>query len=158
MSIEKVKEYFKNYGIEDKILEFDVSSATVYLAAEALNCEPCRIAKSLSFNVDGNAIIIVTAGDAKIDNSKYKNFFLKKAKMLTPDEVIEKIGHAVGGVCPFAVKEGVTVYLDESMKRFDTVFPAAGSAGSAVKLTCDELYESSQAAEWVDVCKIPENE
>ena len=153
MSIEKVKEYFKNYGIEDKILEFDVSSATVYLAAEALNCEPCRIAKSLSFNVDGNAIIIVTAGDAKIDNSKYKNFFLKMAKMLTPDEVIEKIGHAVGGVCPFAINDGVKVYLDKSLTRFNTVFPACGSSNSAIELTIQELEKYSNYLEWIDVCK-----
>lgn len=156
MSIEKVREYFKGYGIEDKILEFPVSSATVELAAKALNTEGCRIAKTLSFSVNEDPILIVTAGDAKIDNKKYKAFFGAKAKMLSFDEVEEKIGHAVGGVCPFAINDGVTVYLDESIKRFPTVFPACGSSNSAIELTPDELEKYSNFVEWIDVCKLPE--
>ncbi|MBE5927186.1 MAG: YbaK/EbsC family protein [Lachnospiraceae bacterium] len=153
MAIEKVKEYFKQYGIEDKIQEFDVSSATVELAAEALSCEPCRIAKTLSFMVDGKAILIVAAGDAKIDNPKYKAQFSTKAKMLTPDEAVELIGHAVGGVCPFGINDGVIVYLDESLKRFETVFPACGSSNSAIEFTIEELEKYSNYTEWIDVCK-----
>lgn len=156
MSIEKVREYFKGYGIEDKILEFPVSSATVELAAKALNTEGCRIAKTLSFSVNESPILIVTAGDAKIDNKKYKTFFGAKAKMLSFDEVEEKIGHAVGGVCPFAINEGVKVYLDESIKRFPTVFPACGSSNSAIELTPAELEKYSNFIEWIDVCKLPE--
>ena len=157
MSIEKVRAYFKGYSIEDKILEFPVSSATVELAAKALNTEGCRIAKTLSFSVNDSPILIVTAGDAKIDNKKYKTFFGAKAKMLSFEEVEEKIGHAVGGVCPFAVNEGVKVYLDESIKRFETVFPACGSSNSAIELTPYELEKySSFFIEWVDVCKLPE--
>jgi len=156
MSIEKVKEYFKSRGMEDRVLEFDVSSATVELAAEALHCEPCRIAKTLSFSVAGNPILIVAAGDAKIDNHKYKAKFSAKAKMLTPDEAVELIGHAVGGVCPFAVNDGVVVYLDESLKRFETVFPACGSSNSAIELTIPELEKYSGFTEWVDVCKLRE--
>ena len=153
MSIEKVRDYFNSYGIEDKIQEFDVSSATVELASKALNCEPCRIAKTLSFIVNGNAILIVTAGDMKIDNSKYKAQFSTKAKMLKADEVTELVGHSVGGVCPFAVKDGVKVYLDESLKRFETVFPACGSSNSAIELTIPELEKYSSFESWVDVCK-----
>ncbi|MCH5193484.1 MAG: YbaK/EbsC family protein [Oscillospiraceae bacterium] len=153
MAIEKVREYFKNYGIEDRIQEFDVSSATVQLAAEALNCEPCRIAKTLSFMVSEKPVLIVAAGDAKIDNPKYKARFGTKAKMLTPDEVEERIGHGVGGVCPFAVNSDVTVYLDESLKRFQTVFPACGSSSSAIELTIEELEKYSSFTDWVDVCK-----
>lgn len=157
MSIEKVKEYFKGYGIEDKISELPVSSATVELAAKALNTEGCRIAKTLSFSVYNSPILIVTAGDAKIDNKKYKAFFGAKAKMLSFDEVEEKIGHAVGGVCPFAINAGVKVYLDESIKRFPTVFPACGSSNSAIELTPDELEKYSACfVEWIDVCKLPE--
>lgn len=156
MSIERVKEYFKTYGMEDNILEFPVSSATVELAAQALNCEPCRIAKTLSFSVNDSAILIVTAGDAKIDNKKYKAFFGAKAKMLSHDEVTEKIGHAVGGVCPFAVNDGVKIYLDISLKRFTTVFPACGSSNSAIELTPLELEKYSSYSEWIDVCKLPE--
>ena len=156
MSIEKVRAYFKGYGIEDKILEFPVSSATVELAAKALNTEGCRIAKTLSFSVNDSPILIVTAGDAKIDNKKYKTFFGAKAKMLSFDEVEEKIGHAVGGVCPFAINDGVKVYLDESIKRFKTVFPACGSSNSAIELTPDELEKYSNFIEWIDVCKLPE--
>ena len=156
MSIEKVRAYFKSYGIEDKILEFPVSSATVELAAKALNTEGCRIAKTLSFSVNDSPILIVTAGDAKIDNKKYKTYFGAKAKMLSFDEVEEKIGHAVGGVCPFAINDGVRVYLDESIKRFPTVFPACGSSNSAIELTPDELEKHSNFIEWIDVCKLPE--
>lgn len=153
MAVEKVKEFFGKLGMEDRIQEFDVSSATVELAAEALHCEPCRIAKTLSFTVDGNPILIVAAGDTKIDNPKYKAQFGTKAKMLAPDEVQAMIGHAVGGVCPFAVNDGVTVYLDESLKRFQTVFPACGSSNSAIELTIEELERFSDYKSWIDVCK-----
>lgn len=153
MAIDKVKEYFKSYGIDDRIQEFDVSSATVDLAAQALGCEPRRIAKTLSFMVDGKPILIVTAGDAKVDNPKYKSTFNTKAKMLTPDETEDLIGHAVGGVCPFAVNMGVNIYLDESLKRFDTVFPACGSSNSAIKLSIEELESYSNHLGWIDVCK-----
>ncbi len=153
MSIEKVKDYFKQFGIADRIQEFTVSSATVELAAQALYCEPCRIAKTLSFMVDGHAVLIVAAGDAKIDNPKYKAQFGTKAKMLTPDEVETLIGHAVGGVCPFGINEGVTVYLDNSLKRFATVFPACGSSNSAIELSIEELERYSSYAAWIDVCK-----
>ena len=153
MSIEKVKSYFAQYGMENRILEFPVSSATVELAAQALNCEPKRIAKTLSFRVGEQAILVVAAGDARVDNAKYKNRFGVKAKMLSHEEAAEMIGHAVGGVCPFAVKEGVAVYLDESLKRFPTVFPAAGSSNSAIELTIAELETYSRFTAWVDVCK-----
>lgn len=153
MAIEKVREYFSGLGMEDRILEFDVSSATVELAAQALNCEPCRIAKTLSFMAGERPVLIVAAGDAKVDNAKYKAEFGKKAKMLTPDEVVQLIGHAVGGVCPFAVNDGVAVYLDVSLKRFDTVFPACGSSNSAIELTMEELEKYSGCTKWVDVCK-----
>lgn len=156
MAIEKVRDYFKRVGIEERIQEFDVSSATVLLAAEALGCAPERIAKTLSFKVNDKAILIVAAGDAKIDNPKFKTEFETKAKMLTPDEVVELVGHAVGGVCPFAVNDGVLVYLDESLKRFETVFPAAGSSNSAIELTISELEEYSGYLKWVDVCKLPQ--
>lgn len=156
MSIEKVKKYFSQYGIENRIKEFEVSSATVELAAKALNCEPCRIAKTLSFMLDGGPILIVAAGDVRIDNAKYKAEFGKKAKMLTHEEAAELIGHAVGGVCPFAVNDGVRVYLDESLKRFDTVFPACGSGNSAIEMTIDELEKYSKYVSWVDVCKVRE--
>ncbi len=153
MAIEKVKEYFNQFGIADRVQEFTVSSATVELAAQALNCEPCRIAKTLSFMLDGHAVLIVTAGDAKIDNPKYKAQFGTKAKMLTPDEAETLIGHAVGGVCPFGINEGVTVYLDNSLKRFETVFPACGSSNSAIELSIEELEKYSSYTSWVDVCK-----
>ena len=156
MAIERVREYFKQYGMEERIQEFEVSSATVTLAAQALGCAPQRIAKTLSFLVDGQAILIVAAGDVKIDNSKYKQQFATKAKMLTPDEVVEMVGHAVGGVCPFGVKEGVKVYLDESLKRFETVFPACGSSNSAIELTIPEMEQYTGEAGWVDVCKLME--
>ncbi len=153
MSIERVKEYFQSYGIENRIQEFEVSSATVELAAAALSCDPARIAKTLSFLVEGHAVLVVAAGDAKVDNAKYKAQFHTKAKMLSPDQVTELVGHAVGGVCPFAVKEGTEVYLDVSMKRFETMFPACGSSNSAIELTIPELEEYSGYLEWVDVCK-----
>ena len=156
MSIEKVKAYFRGVGMEERVMEFPVSSATVELAAKALGCEPCRIAKSLSFSVAGEPILVVTAGDTKIDNAKYKARFGVKAKMLTPDEAVTLIGHAVGGVCPFAVNEGVRVYLDESMKRFPTVFPACGSSNSAIEMTMEDLEKYSGYIAWVDVCKIRE--
>ena len=153
MSIEVVRTYFQTLGIADRIQEFPVSSATVELAAQALNCAPERIAKTLSFKVDDAPILIVAAGDAKVDNSKFKGQFHTKAKMLTPDEAVELVGHAVGGVCPFAVKDGVAIYLDESLKRFQTVFPACGSANSAIELTIPELEQYSGSSQWVDVCK-----
>lgn len=153
MSIENVKLFFKQYGMESRIQEFSVSSATVALAAEALHCEPCRIAKTLSFKVNNSPVLIVAAGDAKIDNAKYKAQFGAKAKMLFPEEVSELVGHSVGGVCPFAVNEGVAVYLDQSLKRFQTVFPACGSSNSAIELTIKELETCSGFSEWIDVCK-----
>ena len=156
MSIDRVKAYFKNWGIEDQVLEFDVSSATVELAAQAVGCEPARICKSLSFKIEERTILILAAGDAKVDNKKYKTYFSSKAKMLSPDEVIERIGHAIGGVCPFGINDVVEVYLDTSMKRFEYVYPAAGSSNSAIKLTLPELEHYSNYKEWVDVCKIPE--
>ena len=154
MAIERVREYFKTWNMENRILEFDVSSATVELAAQALHCEGARIAKTLSFHVGEQAILIVTAGDTKIDNAKYKTTFGTKAKMLSFEEVEPLIGHGVGGVCPFGIKEGVKVYLDESMKRFQTVFPACGSSNSAIELTIPELEQYSGYEKWVDVCKL----
>ena len=153
MSIEKVKAYFAQFGMEGRVLEFPVSSATVELAAQALHCEPCRIAKTLSFAVGDTPVLIVAAGDARIDNHKYKARFGTKAKMLTPEQAAQRIGHAVGGVCPFAVQPGVEVYLDVSLKRFDTVFPACGSSNSAIELTIPELEQYSGYKDWVDVCK-----
>lgn len=153
MSIDKVKAYFAEQGMASRVLEFDVSSATVELAAAALGCEGCRIAKTLSFLVGEQAILIVAAGDAKVDNARYKAHFGIKAKMLTPEQAVDMIGHAVGGVCPFAVNDGVTVYLDESLKRFTTVFPACGSSNSAIELTIPELEKYSGFSAWVDVCK-----
>ncbi len=153
MAIEKVKAYFEQFGLAERIQEFEVSSATVELAAAALKCDPRRIAKTLSFMVDGRPILIVAAGDAKIDNPKYKAQFATKARMLTPDEAVSLIGHAVGGICPFALNEGVTVYLDRSLQRFETVFPACGSGNSAIELTIPELERYSTYTAWVDVCK-----
>jgi prolyl-tRNA editing enzyme YbaK/EbsC (Cys-tRNA(Pro) deacylase) len=154
MAIERVKDYFREIGLEDRIQEFTVSSATVQLAAQALGCEECRIAKTLSFHVDEKVVLIVAAGDAKIDNPKYKAQFGTKAKMLAFDEAEELIGHAVGGVCPFAVNEGVEVYLDVSLKRFETVFPACGSSNSAIELNMAELEKYSGSLGWIDVCKL----
>lgn len=153
MAIDKVKSYFGIYHMEHRVLEFDVSSATVELAAQALNCEPCRIAKTLSFMVIGKPVLIVAAGDAKIDNSKFKKQFAVKAKMLSPQEVEELVGHAVGGVCPFAVNDGVDIYLDESLKRFETVFPACGSSNSAIELSIPELETYAKPLAWINVCK-----
>ena len=154
MSIERVRAFMRERNMEDRILEFDVSSATVALAAEAVGCAPERIAKTLSFLVNGGAVLVVAAGDARVDNPKFKAQFHTKAKMLTPEEVVNLVGHAVGGVCPFAVNEGVKVYLDESLRRFETVFPACGSANSAIELTLSELEQLS-GGEWIDVCKLP---
>ena len=153
MAIEKVKEYFKQFGMENRILEFATSSATVELAAQAVGCEPARIAKTLSFMVNDSPVLVVAAGDARIDNPKFKAQFASKAKMLSAEEAETLVGHAVGGVCPFAVNEGVAVYLDESLKRFDTVFPACGSSNSAIELTSEELERYSNAIAWVNVCK-----
>ena len=154
MAIEEVKEYFRQFGITNRIMEFEGSSATVELAAAALNCQPARIAKTLSFIVNDQPILIVAAGDTKIDNSKYKARFGTKAKMLSPEQAVALVGHAVGGVCPFAVNDGVTVFLDESLKRFQTVFPACGSSNSAVELTIPELERYSHFSAWIDVCKL----
>ena len=153
MAIEKVISYFESVGMADRIKQFEVSSATVELAAQALGCEGARIAKTLSFLVDDAAVLIVTAGDMKIDNPKFKAFFHTKAKMLSPDQVDSLVGHSIGGVCPFAVNEGCRVYLDISLKRFDIVYPAAGNAASAIELTPDELEKYSGCIEWIDVCK-----
>lgn len=153
MAIEKVREYFRQFGMEDQILEFDVSSATVELAALAVGCEPEKIAKSMTFNVDGNCIMIIAAGDVKIDNAKYKAEFHTKAKMLTAEEALEKTGHAVGGICPFALNDGCSVYLDVSLKRFEFVYPACGSSNSAIKLTPEQLEKYSNYIKWIDVCK-----
>ena len=154
MSVESVYNYLLKFGLADRVMEFEVSSATVELAAVAVGTEPARIAKTLSFyGKDGGCVLIVTAGDQKIDNSKYKAFFATKAKMMSPDDALAQTGHAVGGVCPFALPDGVSVYLDESLRRFDTVYPAAGSASSAVRLSCEELQTASGAIAWIDVCK-----
>ena len=153
MSIEKVRDHFRTLGREKDILEFPVSSATVELAAQAVGVIPARIAKTLSFFVDKSCVLIVAAGDAKIDNSKYKAMFHTKAKMLTPEQVSDFTGHAIGGVCPFGNPEGVRTYLDMSLQRFNTVFPAAGSSNSAIELTCDELADYSHSLGWIDVCK-----
>lgn len=153
MSVERVKEYLKRFGLDGRVIEFTVSSATVALAAEALHCEPGRIAKSLTFMVNGEPVMILASGDARIDNRKYKEEFGTKAKMLTPEEVKELIGHEVGGVCPFAVNEGVKVCLDKSLKKYDTVYPACGSSNSAIPLTIAELEKCSGYTKWVDVSK-----
>lgn len=153
MAIERVRAYFRELGIEEKVQELAESSATVELAAAALGTEPGRIAKTLSFMVNESPILIVTAGDVKIDNAKYKKFFGAKAKMLTPQQAEELIGHAVGGVCPFAINEGVTVYLDESLKAYATVYPACGSSNSAIELNMEELEKYSLSTAWIDVCK-----
>lgn len=153
MSIDKVREYFKKYGREGDILEFPVSSATVALAAEALNVIPARITKTLALKSGESCIVIAVAGDGKIDNHKFKNEFGFKAKMLSPEETVTLTGHAVGGVCPFALPDGIKTYCDISLKRFDSVFPACGSSNSAIELSCDELYSYSNAEKWVDICK-----
>lgn len=156
MSIEKVRKYFEEKGIADRIKEFPVSSATVALAAQALGCEPERIAKTLAFNVEGECVLVVAAGDARVDNQKFKGYFNTKAKMYPFDEVADICGHAAGGVCPFAVNDGVKIYLDVSLKRFTTVFPAAGSSNSAIELRIEELQNLCNYIEWIDVCKLPQ--
>ena len=153
MSIERVRNYLSKWNLQDRIQEFAVSSATVELAAQALNVEGARIAKTLSYLVDGGAILVVAAGDIRVDNRKFKDTFHTKAKMLTAEQASEMVGHAVGGVCPFGVNEGVKVYLDVSLKRFETVYPAAGSSNSAIELTIPELEELSGYTAWVDVAK-----
>ncbi len=153
MSIEKARAYLKKYDLDGQIMEFSVSSATVAEAAKALSCEEAEIAKTLSFTVDEKPILIVAAGDVKIDNSKYKAEFHTKAKMIPFEHVEEMIGHAVGGVCPFGVNEGTTIYLDDSLKRFEAVYPACGSSNSAIKLTITQLENSTNYLKWIDVCK-----
>lgn len=154
MSVEKVKEYLSKYNMDNRIINFTTSSATVELAAQALGCEEARIAKSLSFRLANDYILVITAGDVKIDNAKYRKEFGEKAHMLAFDEVEEKIGHPVGGVCPFAVNDGVKIYLDESLKRFETVFPACGETNNAIELTIEELENTTKFIKWVDVCKL----
>ncbi|MEH7333907.1 YbaK/EbsC family protein [Neobacillus drentensis] len=159
MSFESVKAHFKQWNREQDMMEFETSSATVELAAEAIGVIPARIAKTLSFRgEDDQAILVVAAGDAKIDNKKFRQTFGFKARMLTPDEVLEQTGHAIGGVCPFGLKNELDVYLDVSMKRFETLFPACGSSNSAIELTNDEMFQYSFAKDWVDVCKGWEDE
>ncbi|MDO4265228.1 MAG: YbaK/EbsC family protein [Eubacteriales bacterium] len=153
MSLEKVREHFKQYGMEGRIIEFAQSSATVQEAAKAAGTEPGQIAKTMSFHVAEKPVLILMAGDVKVDNHKYKEYFHTKARMLTPEELPEEIGHVMGGVCPFGIKDGVTVYLDNSLKRFETVFPAAGSGNSAIELTIEELERTSGYTEWIDVTK-----
>ncbi|MED3550630.1 YbaK/EbsC family protein [Cytobacillus praedii] len=158
MSFESVKDHFKKWNRERDILVFETSSATVELAAEAIGVAPARIAKTLSFRGEDKAILVVAAGDAKVDNKKFRQAFQMKARMLSADEVVEQTGHVIGGVCPFGLANDLDVYLDVSMKRFDTLFPACGSTNSAIELTCDEIFEFSTAKEWVDVCKDWEEE
>ncbi|MED3572581.1 YbaK/EbsC family protein [Cytobacillus praedii] len=153
MSFESVKNHFKKWNRERNIMVFETSSATVELAAEAIGVAPARIAKTLSFRGEDKAILVVAAGDAKVDNKKFRQAFQMKARMLSADEVVEQTGHVIGGVCPFGLANDLDVYLDVSMKRFDTLFPACGSTNSAIELTCDEIFEFSSAKEWVDVCK-----
>ena len=153
MAIDKVREYFKKHNLDNRIIEFNVSSATVELASIALNCEPARIAKTLSFIVNDKPILIVMAGDTKIDNNKYKSYFHTKARMISSDLVDSLIGHQIGGVCPFAVNDDVVVYLDVSLKRFETIFPACGSSNSAIELTNEELEKYSNFISWIDVGK-----
>lgn len=153
MSIDKVREYMKQFSRENDIMEFPVSSATVALAAEALNVIPARITKTLALKNGNGCMVIAVAGDGKIDNHKFKGEYGFKAKMLSPDETLEMTGHAIGGVCPFALPEGVKTYCDVSLKRFDTVFPACGSSNSAIEVTCDQLFEYSKSEKWVDICK-----
>ena len=152
----KAKEHLRKYGMDNLVMEFDVSSATGELAAKALGVECARIAKTLSFKTEEKCMLILAAGDARIDNRKFKDRFHFKAKMPTADEVLEMGGHPVGGVCPFGINDGIPVYLDESLKPFETVFPAVGSGNSAIELNLEELYEYSKALEWIDVCKLPE--
>ena len=153
MSIETVKRYLEKFGVANRVMEFEISSATVELAAQALNVKPERIAKTLSFKNEDSCVLLVTAGDAKVDNQKFKSAFGFKARMLAPEEVLELVGHEIGGVCPFGIRQDIPVYLDVSLKRFSTIFPACGRKNSAIELNCDELYQYSNAKEWVDACK-----
>ena len=158
MSFEKAKNHLIKKGFEDRVMEFDVSSATVELAAKAVGCEPQEIAKTMSFLLpEDKAILIVTAGDTKIDNQKFKAIFQTKAKMISFEDVGRFIGHEVGGVCPFGINEGVSVYFDESLHRFDYIYPACGSSNSAVRLTCEDLEKAVDDFRWIDVCKLIEN-
>ena len=156
MSIEQGRAYFRAQGMEDRVREFDVSSATVDLAAQALGVEGARIAKTLSFQTQTGCMLILAAGDARIDNKKFKEYFHFKARMLSADEVLDLVGHPIGGVCPFGCKEGIPVYLDASLRRFNTVFPAVGSPSSAIELNLEELFRVSRALAWIDVCRLPE--
>ena len=156
MSFDTAKNYLLKKGFADRVMEFDVSSATVELAAKAVGTEPERIAKSLTFLVDDKPVMVLCAGDAKVSNQKYKAYFHTKAKMLSPEQVHDMIGHDIGGVCPFGINENVQVYLDKSLKRFDIVYPACGSANSAVKLSLPELEECSDYIEWIDICSVPD--
>ncbi|RWR06504.1 YbaK/EbsC family protein [Siminovitchia fortis] len=159
MSLESVKDHLQQWNRQNDVMEFETTSATVEQAAETIGVIPARIAKTLSFRgEEDQAILVVAAGDAKIDNKKFRHLFNFKARMLSPDEVLEQTGHAIGGVCPFGLANDLKVYLDISLKRFDTVFPACGSTNSAIELTCDELFEYSSAVTWVDVCKGWEDE
>ena len=158
MSIEKARAHFRALGIEDRVQEFPVSSATVELAAQALGVAPERIAKTLAFQNGEGCILVLAAGDARVNNRKFKDRFSMKAKMLSPEDTLRLVGHPVGGVCPFGINDGIPVYLDESLRRFETVFPAVGSANSAIELNLDELFAYSHAGEWVDVCKLPGEE
>lgn len=158
MSIEKARAHFRALGIEDRVQEFPVSSATVVLAAQALGVAPERIAKTLAFQNGEGCILVLAAGDARVNNRKFKDRFSMKAKMLSPEDTLRLVGHPVGGVCPFGINDGIPVYLDESLRRFETVFPAVGSANSAIELNLDELFAYSHAEEWVDVCKLPGEE
>jgi prolyl-tRNA editing enzyme YbaK/EbsC (Cys-tRNA(Pro) deacylase) len=153
MSMERVRAYFQPFGLDGAILEFDTSSATVELAAQALGCAPARIAKTLSFRLGDAALLVVAAGDARIDNGKFKAQFHAKARMLSPEEVENLVGHSIGGVCPFGVNEGVAVYLDVSLRRFESVYPACGSSNSAIQLSIAQLERYSSSLGWVDVCK-----
>lgn len=153
MAYEEAKRHLDQMGYGDRVRVFEVSSATVELAAQAVGCEPARIAKTLSFMTAEGPVLIVAAGDAKVDNHKYKEQFKTKAKMLTPEEAVELVGHAVGGVCPFGIREGVRVYLDQSLRRFEVIYPACGSSNSAVELSNEELERCSGALGWIDVCK-----
>lgn len=157
MGLQEAKEYLKQFGLEDRVMEFPVSSATVELAAQALNCRPGRIAKTMSFRLGEQVQLILLAGDVRIDNKKYKAAFGAKAAMLPPGDLPVLVGHPAGGVCPFGVKEGVAVYLDESLRRFETVFPACGSGNSAIELSLPQLAEVAASRGWVDIAKMPEN-
>lgn len=153
MSIDKVRSYFSQYGMEGRILEFPTSSATVEQAAKTLGVSPMRIAKTLSFSTDDGTVLLLAAGDARVDNQKYRNYFGCKARMLPSDQVERIVGHGVGGVCPFGISPDIEVFTDISLQRFSTVFPACGSSNSAIELTCDELFRHAQSSAWIDVCK-----